>query len=84
MEIDKAIRNGEFPNASSMNKKMGWTISRSTFLRYMDILKDTYKAPVEFDFKRNGYFYTDKTYFMPQVMLAEGELVSSGLFPLVK
>ena len=39
MEIDKAIRNGEFPNASSMNKKMGWTISRSTFLRYMDILR---------------------------------------------
>lgn len=63
---------------------MGWTISRSTFLRYMDILKDTYKAPVEFDFKRNGYYYTDKTYFMPQVMLAEGELVSFGLFPLVK
>ena len=28
MEIDKAIRNGEFPNASSMNKKMGWTIKR--------------------------------------------------------
>ena len=50
----------------------------------MDILKDTYKAPVEFDFKRNGYYYTDTTYFMPQVMLAERKLVSSGLFPLVK
>lgn len=39
---------------------------------------------MEIDFKRNGYFYTDTTYFMPQVMLAEGELVSFGLFPLVK
>ncbi|MBO5608519.1 MAG: WYL domain-containing protein [Treponema sp.] len=84
MEIDKAIRNGEFPNASSMNKKMGWTISRSTFLRYMDILRDTYKAPVEFDFKRNGYFYTDKTYFMPHVMLTEGELLTlSTILPLL-
>ena len=31
MEIDRAIRNGEYPNAAKMNKKMGWTISRSTF-----------------------------------------------------
>ena len=84
MEIDKAIRNGEFPNASSMNKKMGWAISRSTFLRYMDILRETYKAPVEFDFKRNGYFYTDTTYFMPHVMLVEGELLTlSTILPLM-
>ena len=84
MEIDKAIRNDEYPNANSMNRKMGWTISRSTFLRYMDILRDTYHAPVDFDFKKNGYFYTDKAYFMPQVMLAEGELLTlSTILPLL-
>jgi len=84
MEIDKAIRNDEYPNANSMNRKMGWTISRSTFLRYMDILRDTYHAPVEFDFKKNGYCYTDKAYFMSQVMLAEGELLTlSTILPLL-
>ena len=84
MEIDKAIRNGEYPNAAKMNKKMGWTISRSTFLRYMDILRDTYNAPVEFDFKKNGYYYTDSAYFIKQVMLNEGELLTlSAILPML-
>ena len=84
MEIDKAIRNGEYPNAASMNKKMGWTISRSTFLRYMDILKDTYNAPAEYDFRKNGYYYTDNTYFIQQMMLNEGELLTlSTILPML-
>lgn len=84
MEIDKAIRNGEYPNAAKMNKKMGWTISRSTFLRYMDILRTTYNAPVEFDFTKNGYRYTDSTFFIQQVMLKEGELLTlSMILPLL-
>ena len=84
MEIDRAIRNGEYPNATKMNKKMGWTISRSTFIRYMDILRDTYNAPVEFDFKKNGYFYTDSAYFIQQVMLNEGELLTlSAILPML-
>ena len=85
IEIDKAIRNGEFPNANKMNKKKGWTISRSTFLRYMDILRDSYNAPAEFDYKKNGYYYTDNTYFLQQVMLKEGELLSlSTILPLME
>ena len=60
MEIDKDIRNGEYPNTNTMNKKHGWNISRSTIGRYIDILRDTYNAPVEYDFKKNGYYYSKR------------------------
>lgn len=84
MEIDKAVRNGEYPNANKMNKKMGWEISRATFGRYIDILKDTFDAPLEFDFRKNGYYYTDSTFFLPQMMLNEGELLTlSTILPLL-
>lgn len=85
MNIDKDIRNGEYPNTNTMNKKHGWNISRSTFGRYIDILRDTYNAPVEYDFKKNGYYYTDPTYFMRQVTLKEGELLTfSTILPLLE
>ena len=76
MEIDKAIRNGEFPNASSMNKKMGWTISRSTFLRYMDILKGSWYLL--------GYSHSSnkiRTYAMPRIRNCE---ITERLFSLPK
>lgn len=83
-QIDKDIRNGDFPNANKLNKAHGWNLSRSTFGRYIRVLKDDYGAPVEFDFQKNGYYYTDNTFFIQQVMLKEGELLTlSTILPLL-
>jgi len=83
MEMDKAIRNGEYPNAQTF--KAEWGLSRSTVCRYIDVLRDTYMAPVEFDFKRNGYYYSDNTFFIQNVMLKEGELLTlSTIFPMLE
>ena len=56
MKIDQSIRNGEYPNANKLNKILGTQFSRSTFGRYIRTLQDDYGAPVEFDFKKNGYY----------------------------
>lgn len=83
MEMDKAIRNGQYPNAQTF--KAEWGLSRSTVCRYIDVLRDTYMAPIEFDFKRNGYYYSDNTFFIQNVMLKEGELLTlSTLFPMLE
>lgn len=83
MEMDKAIRNGEYPNAQTF--KAEWGLSRSTVCRYIDVLRDTYMAPIEFDFKRNGYYYSDNTFFIQNVMLKEGELLTlSTIFPMLE
>ena len=84
-QIDKDIRNGDYPNANKLNKEHGWNLSRSTFGRYINILRDDYGAPVEFDYKKNGYYYTDNTFFIQQVMLKEGELLTlSTILPLLE
>ena len=84
-QIDKDIRNGDYPNANKLNKEHGWNLSRSTFGRYINILRDDYGAPVEFDYQKNGYYYTDNTFFIQQVMLKEGELLTlSTILPLLE
>ena len=75
MLIDRAIRNGDYPNTNKMNKEKGWALSRSTFGRYIDILRDTYGAPLEFDFKRT----VQSTFHSRQTSLARH---SHGFYPL--
>ena len=85
MKIDQSIRNGEYPNANKLNKMLGTKFSRSTFGRYIRTLRDDYEAPVEFDYQKNGYYYTDNTFFIKQVMLKEGELLTlSTILPLLE
>ncbi len=85
MKIDQSIRNGEYPNANKLNKILGTKFSRSTFGRYIRTLRDDYEAPVEFDYQKNGYYYTDNTFFIQQVMLKEGELLTlSTILPLLE
>ena len=85
MKIDQAIRNGEYPNANKLNKMFGTRFSRSTFGRYIRTLRDDYEAPIEFDYQKNGYYYTDNTFYIQQVMLKEGELLTlSTILPLLE
>ena len=85
MKIDQAIRNGEYPNAYKLNKVWGTEFSRSTFGRYIRTLQDDYGAPIEYDFQKNGYYYTDNTFYIQQVMLKEGELLTlSTILPLLE
>lgn len=83
-QIEQSIRNGEYPNANKLNEKLRTNFSRSTFGRYIEILKDEYDAPIAFDYRKNGYYYTDSTFTLNQVMLKEGELLSlSTILPLL-
>ena len=84
-QIEQSIRNGEYPNANKLNEKLRTNFCRSTFGRYIEILKTEYDAPIEFDYRKNGYYYTDSTFSLNQVMLKEGELLTlSTIFPLLE
>ncbi len=76
--IDELIRSGKYPNADSMSKKM--EVTARTIQRDIEYLRLFYKAPVEYDALRRGYFYTDPTFFIKSVLLTEGELFSIALF----
>ena len=83
LEIDKYIRAGNYPNATSLGKI--FEVSRATIMRDIEFLRDRYEAPLEFDQQRNGYYYSDPTFFIQSVMLSEGELFTvSTIMPLLE
>jgi Predicted transcriptional regulator len=83
LQIDECIRDGTYPNAETLAKKFG--MSRSTIVRDIDFLRDQYRAPLEYDRSKNGYYYTDRTFFIKSILLSEGELLTlSTALPLLE
>ena len=76
IELDKRIRADEYPNAFTFAKE--WEVSRKTVVRDIEFLRNSMDAPIEFDPQRNGYFYTEPSWSLPQVQLTEGELLQLG------
>lgn len=83
LTLDREIRNGNYPNSRRLSRLL--EVSVRTVGRYIDILRIDYDAPIEFDFAKNGYYYTDKNFFIQNVMLKEGELLTiSAIIPLLE
>ncbi len=74
MHIDRAIREGKWPNASTLGQLL--ETSRRTIMRDLEFLKYELLAPLEYDVRNNGYHYTDKSWKLPYLQLTEGELVA--------
>lgn len=51
-EMDDMIRSGRYPNAGDFARH--FEVSVRTVSRDLDILRDRYRAPLEFDKKKNG------------------------------
>lgn len=73
LELDSQIRSGKFPNTFSFSKE--WEVSRKTIVRDIEFLRDSLRAPIEYDAKQKGYRYTDTSWSIQQVELTEGELL---------
>jgi len=78
LQIDEEIRNGRFPNSTSLAKKI--EVSSRTIQRDIEYMKDMYNAPIEYDYQKNGYYYTELSFYIKSVPLSEGELFSVALF----
>jgi predicted DNA-binding transcriptional regulator YafY len=70
--IDEAIRTMSFPSVEKLAKKA--EVTRRT------IERDMYQAPIEYDSKYRGYYYSEPNFFIKSVILTEGELFSIALF----
>lgn len=82
-KIEQAIQNLNFPNVDKLCKEL--EVSRRTILRDIDELRNYYNAPIEFDRINGGYYYSDKTYFVKNMMLTESEIFAvTGILPLME
>jgi len=76
--IDKAIRSGKYPNANDLAKLA--EVNSRTIQRDIEYMRDMFRAPLEYDPARRGYYYTEANFFIKGVPLTEGELFSIALF----
>ena len=60
-------------------------VSKRTILRDIEELKSFYHSPIEYDRIKKGYYYTDQTFFVKNVLLTESEIVAlASILPLLE
>lgn len=74
MAIDRSIRDGEYPNADCLAKKL--EVSRRVIFNDREFMINRLGAPIEYDRQRCGWFYTNKTWILPGIIVSEGELLA--------
>lgn len=74
MEIDRQVRDGQYPTAESIALKL--EVSPRVIYADRCFLRDRLGAPLEFDRERGGWTYTDPTYVLPSLFASEGDLIA--------
>jgi predicted DNA-binding transcriptional regulator YafY len=74
MEIDRAIRAGEYPNADKLAEKL--ETSRRVIFMDREFMINRLGAPIEFSREKGGWSYSDATWTIPNIMVSEGELLA--------
>ncbi|MGE0495431.1 MAG: helix-turn-helix transcriptional regulator [Vulcanimicrobiota bacterium] len=74
--IHPVIRDHTYPSREDLAARC--EVSVRTISRDLDFLRDRLGAPLEND-PRRGYYYSDETWFLPEIMMTEGELLATYL-----
>ena len=72
--FDGAIRAGEYPNAKTIARRL--EVSHRTAQRDVEFLRDRLRAPLAFDPRRNGFYYTDPAYRLSFLELSDEEVMA--------
>ncbi|HWL08003.1 MAG TPA: WYL domain-containing protein [Planctomicrobium sp.] len=72
--IDRSLRAKQYPTAKQLAEIA--EVDDKTIRRDLEMLRDTYLAPVEYNHSKGGWGYTDETYHLPAVLITEGELLA--------
>ncbi len=74
VELDRQIRSGKRPNCLTFAE--AWNVSQKTVQRDIDFLRDQCGAPMVFDRERRGFYYDNPSWWLPAIVLSEGELLA--------
>jgi len=76
-DIDAQIRNKKFPNSTTLSILLNR--SPRTIKRDIEYLKDSMSAPIEYDYVRKGYYYSEDNYYLPSIKMTESDFFSLEL-----
>ena len=71
--VHHSIGANNYPSARDIGEKA--ELSRRTVFRYLDYLREL-GAPLDYDRKKKGYYFTDPHWQLPPLMLSEGDLLA--------
>jgi predicted DNA-binding transcriptional regulator YafY len=72
MEIDRRIRAGQYPNARTVADAL--EVGVRVIYQDKAFMTDRLGAPIRFDRRRGGWYYTDATWTLPSMFATEGEV----------
>jgi len=75
--IDREIASGKYPNAPALAKK--YETSQSSIMRDIAYMRDMMNAPIEYDFFKKGFYYTEKTFRLPAAYATVDDLLALGM-----
>lgn len=75
--IDRKITGGKYPNIKTLAED--YEISTATISRDIEFMRTMLNAPIEYDYKRRGYYYTEKTFRIPAAFSSAGEMLALGM-----
>jgi len=75
--IDQEIAAGRYPNAPSLAKK--YETSLSSINRDIAYMRDMLGAPIEYDFFKKGFYYTESTFRLPAAYATADDLLALGM-----
>jgi predicted DNA-binding transcriptional regulator YafY len=75
--IDQQIANGSYPNAVQL--AADYEVSDRTIKRDIEYMRDLLDAPIEFDYRHNGYFFSEPNWRLPALTITESELFAITL-----
>ncbi len=71
-KIRQGMRSGTLANCSSMAEE--YEVSSKSIMRDIDYLKNQRDAPIAYDARQRGYYYTEDNYALPALSLNESDL----------
>lgn len=73
-KIDERLRAGGKPSHAALAGELG--VSTRTIQRDFDYLNFSLHAPLAYDAKEKGWFYTEETFFLPQLLATADDLLA--------
>ncbi|MCG3147080.1 MAG: hypothetical protein PCFJNLEI_00517 [Verrucomicrobiae bacterium] len=74
LRIHERLKGERFPNCSQL--ALDLEVATKTVQRDIDFMRDRLDLPIEFDFRRNGFHYTEPVKNFPTVQVTEQELIA--------
>ena len=74
LRIHQLLQDNRYPNAVSLAREL--EMSTKSIHRDLEFMRDRLGLPLEWDFTRRGYHYTEEVNAFPTMQITEGELVA--------